>query len=118
MGRAQDWAAAVWSAGGLLTTDYEAFIREFWVVFDHPDHGQSSAQKLLCLRQGSMQILVAEHAKPSQLNSSVLLCMHDYKEPSLPTHFKLLPLPMAGHGHCHTLLWTLSWTRPSQRATQ
>lgn len=25
-GWAQDWAAAVWSAGGLLTTEYEAFM--------------------------------------------------------------------------------------------
>lgn len=59
-GQAQDWAVAVCHAGGALTADYLAFLQEFKEVFDHPDQGQSSTQKLLHLHQGSS--LVADYS--------------------------------------------------------
>lgn len=41
-GRAQDWAAAIWKQGGAKTQRYDALLRAFSAVFDHPDLGQSS----------------------------------------------------------------------------
>lgn len=52
-GRALEWAAAIRLRGGATTTDYDAFLKEFTAVFDHPNQGQSSSQRLLQLRQGS-----------------------------------------------------------------
>lgn len=77
-GRALDWALVIWRWGGASSSDYGEFVREFKALFDHPDQGQSSSQRLLQLRQGSdsvsdytirFQILVAE----SGWNDSVLL---------------------------------------------
>lgn len=59
-GHTQEWAATIWRAGGVLAMDYSAFVQEFRDVFDHPDQGQSGAQKLLHLCQSSSS--VAEYA--------------------------------------------------------
>lgn len=60
MGWAQDWAAAACRNGGTLISDYSV-LQQFETMFDHPDQGQCSAQKLLRLHPpSSMEDYVAE----------------------------------------------------------
>lgn len=74
--RAMDWAATVWKAGSLPTSSYTEFVRQIWIVFNHPEHGLTSEQQLLNLCQGetsaaqyaiSFRVLAAE----SRWNQSV-----------------------------------------------
>lgn len=51
-----EWAAVVWSTGGLPASNYAAFTQELKGFFDHPNHGESSVQRLLCLRQGDTSV--------------------------------------------------------------
>lgn len=55
-GNAQEWAASIWLAGGTLTRDYQAFQQHFREVFDHPDPGHSSHQRLMRLCQEASSV--------------------------------------------------------------
>lgn len=56
MGHAQEWAVTIWRSGGVLASDYMAFMQEFRDVFNHLDQGQSSPQRLLQSCQGSSSV--------------------------------------------------------------
>lgn len=64
-----DWAAAMWCTGISASTSYEEFLRQFRLVFEHPEHGLTAGQRLLNMRQGesaaadyaiSFRVLAAE----------------------------------------------------------
>lgn len=55
-GRALRWAVAVLKKDSLLVNDYERFISEFKLVFDHAVAGEDSASQLLTIRQGSRSV--------------------------------------------------------------
>uniref|UniRef100_A0A3B3ZLD0 CCHC-type domain-containing protein n=1 Tax=Periophthalmus magnuspinnatus TaxID=409849 RepID=A0A3B3ZLD0_9GOBI len=55
-GRALQWAEARFSNSALDTTDFEAFINEFKLVFSHPHYRADAASRLLDITQGSRTV--------------------------------------------------------------
>ena len=55
-GRALKWAVATLEKDPQLSYDYQKFITEFRLVFDHPTAGQDSSSRLLSLTQGSRSV--------------------------------------------------------------
>ena len=55
-GRALQWAMAAVSRNQHLSTHYDDFLREFKLVFDHPEDGHDAATRLHDLRQGSRSV--------------------------------------------------------------
>ena len=59
-GRALEWAVASFSSDPRMSSDYDKFLSEFRLVFNHPPDGADSASRLHTLCQGSRS--VAEYA--------------------------------------------------------
>ena len=55
-GRALHWAVATLEKDQQLSSQYELFIKEFRLVFDHSADGVNSASKLLTISQGSRSV--------------------------------------------------------------
>ena len=55
-GRALKWAIAVVGRNSRLATNYDAFIQEFRLVFDHPVDGPDAASRLHGIRQGTRSV--------------------------------------------------------------
>lgn len=82
-GHAQDWAVVVWSMGGVLAMEYDTFVQEFKAVFNHPNQGQSSAQRLLHLHKGSSS--VADYS----IQFCILTAGSSWNEPALVALFRM-----------------------------
>lgn len=80
-GRAHDWVVAVLQSNASLFANFEEFLSQFRVVFDHPDQGCSSSQQLLTLRQGKTYI--ADYA----VNLRILAASSGWNEPALIATF-------------------------------
>ena len=55
-GRALQWAIAAVGRNSRLATNYEAFIQEFRLVFEHPVDGTDAASRLHGIRQGTRSV--------------------------------------------------------------
>ena len=55
-GRALDWAVASFNNDARFASDYDFFISEFRLVFDHPPDGLDSATRLHSLSQGTRSV--------------------------------------------------------------
>lgn len=65
-----------------VSSSYKAFIKEFQAIVDHPDHGQSSTQRLLCLHQSSSS--VADYL----IRFCILAAVSGWNEPALMPLFR------------------------------
>ena len=55
-GRALKWAMAAVTSNQRLSSHYDEFLREFRLVFEHPEDGRDSASRLHELRQGTRSV--------------------------------------------------------------
>lgn len=84
-----DWATAVWSGDGIVTSSYNRFIHAFRVILDHPVYGKTEEQQLLRLKQG--HLTVADYAikfriSPAEsewCSKSLLACIRDGLQPEI-----------------------------------
>lgn len=52
MGKALEWATAVWSDGRPTFTTYDSFLQRFCEILEHPEGGKEAGEQLLVLCQG------------------------------------------------------------------
>ncbi len=82
IGKALEWATAVWREDGSTFPSFEVFLQRFKEVFDHPAGGKSAGEQLLMLNQGRKT--AAEYA----VSFRTLAAQTDWTEDALKLMFR------------------------------
>ena len=82
MGRALEWANAVWNGPDSARGHYLEFTRRFWAVFDHPPESRAAGERLFHLQQGTRS------AQDFALNFRTLAAGAGWNDRALIDHYR------------------------------